>query len=78
MAQINAQMPAHYSAEMRRELGQVIAVDILKKLLKRRDLPVKVREYARRFFRDESNRFRDVSLEHNVGGGLRLEEKLEG
>jgi hypothetical protein len=64
---------------MKTEMRQAIAYDILRKKLKWQDLPSKkVTEYARQFFKESSNRFREVSLEQNIGEGLRLESMLVG
>jgi hypothetical protein len=76
---ISAKLPNHYGQEMKEEVRQIIACDILSKKLKRRDLtPKKVSEYAKRFFKEGINHFREISLDHNIGEGLRLESTLVG
>lgn len=76
---ISSQIPGRYDAETKREIKQMIAVDILKKKLRRYELtPSRVAEYARRVFKAGVNRFREVSLEHDIGNGLRLGDTLAG
>ena len=78
-ALINSLMPAHCPAEVRKDVEQAMAQAVLERRLRRRDLTrAKALEFGRAFFKASQNRFRDVSLEHNVREGLRLEDVLEG
>lgn len=77
---ISSKIPASVPEELRGDVRQSIARDIIAGELELSDLtPARLSAYIRAEFRAAGNRFKEISLESQIGeDGLRLEERLAG